>query len=174
MKVKSAPPKKEVINRSRRFKEFNRENKTATKTLNKFKIVPRIGTCDAGVSSSKFRSSCLPFIIKQTTLPVFVAPLESNYGWLEFFPWSHGIRDNESQLYFTAGCNQTSRLDKYILYNYGHIIKLNKQHNKTMIWSGADLTGADLNWGQFCLGPIWPASHISQGFQYFSSEPVLH
>jgi hypothetical protein len=29
----------------------------------------------------------------------FVAPLESNYGWLEFFPWSHRIRDNESQLY---------------------------------------------------------------------------
>ena len=130
------PKKKEVVNRSTRFKEFNRENKTATKTLNKFKIVPRIGTCDAGVSFSKFRSSCLPFVIKQTTLPVFVAPLESNYGWLKFFPWPHGIRDNESQLYFTAGCNQTSRLDKYILYNYGHIIKLNKQHNKTMIWLG--------------------------------------
>ena len=35
-----------------------------------FKIVQRIGTCDAGFSSSKFRSSCLPFIVKQTTLPV--------------------------------------------------------------------------------------------------------
>ena len=32
----------EVISRSIRFKEFNRENKTATKTSNKFKIVPRI------------------------------------------------------------------------------------------------------------------------------------
>jgi hypothetical protein len=31
-----------------------------------FKIVPRIGTCDAGFSSSKFRSSCLPFVVKQT------------------------------------------------------------------------------------------------------------
>ena len=37
----------------------------------KKKIVPRIGTCDAGFSSSKFRSSCLPFVVKQTTLPVF-------------------------------------------------------------------------------------------------------
>ena len=45
--------------------------KTATKTSNMFKIVPRIGTCDAGFSSSKFRSSCLPFVVKQTTLPVF-------------------------------------------------------------------------------------------------------
>jgi hypothetical protein len=26
--------------------------------------------CDAGFSSSKFRSSCLPFVVKQTTLPV--------------------------------------------------------------------------------------------------------
>jgi hypothetical protein len=25
----------------------------------------------AGISSSKFRSSCLPFVVKQTTLPVF-------------------------------------------------------------------------------------------------------
>ena len=61
----------EVISRSKRFKEFNREKKTATKTSNMFKIVLRIGTCDAGFSSSKFRSSCLPFVIKQTTLPVF-------------------------------------------------------------------------------------------------------
>ena len=44
----------EVISRSTRFKEFNREKKTATKTSNMFKIVPRIGTCDAGFSSSKF------------------------------------------------------------------------------------------------------------------------
>ena len=36
-----------------------------------FKTVPRIGTCDAGFSSSKFRSSCLPFVVKQTTLLVF-------------------------------------------------------------------------------------------------------
>ena len=61
----------EVISRSKRFKEFNREKKTATKTSNMFKIVPRIGTCDAGFSSSKFHSSCLPFVVKQTTLPVF-------------------------------------------------------------------------------------------------------
>jgi hypothetical protein len=61
----------EVISRSTRFKEFNREKKTATKTLIMFKIVPRIGTYDAGFSSSKFRSSCLPFVVKQTTLPVF-------------------------------------------------------------------------------------------------------
>jgi hypothetical protein len=40
----------EVISRSTRFKEFNRE-KTATKTSNKFKIVSRIVTCDAGFSS---------------------------------------------------------------------------------------------------------------------------
>jgi hypothetical protein len=59
-----------VISRSIRFKEFNRK-KTATKTSNKFKIVPRIETCDAGFSSSKFCSSCLPFVVKQTTLPVF-------------------------------------------------------------------------------------------------------
>ena len=56
----------EVISRFTRFKEFNREKKTS----NMFKIVPRIGTCDAGLSSSKFRSSCLPFVVKQTTLPV--------------------------------------------------------------------------------------------------------
>jgi hypothetical protein len=61
----------EVISRSTRFKEFNREKKTATKTSNMFKIVPRIGICDAGFSSSKFRLSCLPFVIRQTTLPVF-------------------------------------------------------------------------------------------------------
>jgi hypothetical protein len=36
-----------------RFKEFNGEKKTATKTSNMFKIVLRIGTCDAGFSSSK-------------------------------------------------------------------------------------------------------------------------
>ena len=56
-----------------RFKKFNGEKKTATKTSNMFKIAPRIGTCDAGFSSSnffKFRSSCLPFVVKQTTLPV--------------------------------------------------------------------------------------------------------
>ena len=48
------------------------EKKIATKTSNyMFKIVSRIGTCDAGFSSSKFRSSCLPFVVKQTTLPVF-------------------------------------------------------------------------------------------------------
>ena len=34
------------------------------------------------------------------TSGIFIAPLESNYGWLEFFPWSHRIRDNESQLYY--------------------------------------------------------------------------
>jgi hypothetical protein len=51
----------EVISRFIRFKEFNRENKTATKTSNKFKIVPRIVRCDAGFSSSKFRLSFLPF-----------------------------------------------------------------------------------------------------------------
>ena len=56
----------EVISRFTRFKTFNGEKKTS----NMFKIVPRIGTCDAGFSSSKFHSSCLPFVIKQTTLPV--------------------------------------------------------------------------------------------------------
>jgi hypothetical protein len=60
----------EVISRFTRFKEFNGEKKTATKTLNMFKIVPRIGTCDDGFSSSKFHSSCLPFVVKQATLPV--------------------------------------------------------------------------------------------------------
>jgi hypothetical protein len=45
-----------------RDKEFNGEKKTATKTSNMFKIVPRLGTCNAGFSSSKFRSSCLPFV----------------------------------------------------------------------------------------------------------------
>jgi hypothetical protein len=60
----------EVISCFTRFKEFNGEKKTATKTSNMFKIVPRISTCDAGFSSSKFRSSCLPFVVKQTTLPV--------------------------------------------------------------------------------------------------------
>jgi hypothetical protein len=70
----------EAISRSTRFKEFNREKKTAIKTSNMFKIVPRIGTCDAGFSSSKFRSSCLPFIVNHTkTSGIFVAPLESNY-----------------------------------------------------------------------------------------------
>jgi hypothetical protein len=61
----------EVISRSTTFKEFNREKITATKTSNMFKIVLRIGTCDAGFSSSKLRSSCFPFVVKQTTLPVF-------------------------------------------------------------------------------------------------------
>ena len=58
----------EVI--SPKFKEFNTEKKTATKTSNKFKIVQRIVTCNVGFSSSKFRSNCLPLVIKQTTLPV--------------------------------------------------------------------------------------------------------
>jgi hypothetical protein len=35
------------------------------------------------------------------TSGILIAPLESNYGWLECFPWSHRIRDNESRLYFT-------------------------------------------------------------------------
>ena len=52
-------------------KNLTERKKTATKTSNMFKIVPRIGTCDAGFSSSKFRSSCLPFVVKQTTLSVF-------------------------------------------------------------------------------------------------------
>ena len=52
-------------------KNLTERKKTATKTSNMFKIVPRIETCDAGFSSSKFRSSCLPFVVKQTTLPVF-------------------------------------------------------------------------------------------------------
>jgi hypothetical protein len=59
-----------VINHFTRFKEFNRK-KNSNKTSNKFYIVPRIKTCDAGFSSSKFCSSCLPFFVKQTTLPVF-------------------------------------------------------------------------------------------------------
>jgi hypothetical protein len=42
----------EVISRFTRFKEFNGEKKTATKTSNMFKIVSRIGTCDAGFSYS--------------------------------------------------------------------------------------------------------------------------
>jgi hypothetical protein len=37
----------EVISRFTRFEEFNGEKKTATKTSNMFKIVPRIGTSDA-------------------------------------------------------------------------------------------------------------------------------
>jgi hypothetical protein len=37
----------EVISRFTRFKEFNGEKKTPTKTSNMFKIVQRIGTCDA-------------------------------------------------------------------------------------------------------------------------------
>ena len=61
----------EVTSCSTRFKEFNREKKTATKTSNMFRIVPKIGTCDAGFRSLKFRSGCLPFVVKQTTLPVF-------------------------------------------------------------------------------------------------------
>ena len=62
----------EVISHSTRFKEFNREKKTVTKTSNMFEIVPRIGTCDAGFSSSKFPDvSPVPFIVKQTTLTVF-------------------------------------------------------------------------------------------------------
>jgi hypothetical protein len=52
----------EVISRSTRFKEFNREKKTATKTSNMFKIVPRIGTCDAGFSSSKFMNMFICFV----------------------------------------------------------------------------------------------------------------
>ena len=59
----------EAISRFTRFKEFNREKKQQQKHR-MFKIVPRIGTCDAGFNSSKFRSSCLPFVAKQTTLPV--------------------------------------------------------------------------------------------------------
>jgi hypothetical protein len=49
----------EVISRFTRFKEFNGEKKTATKTSNMFKIVPRIGTCDAGFSS--LLPSLVPF-----------------------------------------------------------------------------------------------------------------
>jgi hypothetical protein len=44
-------------------------NSICTSNINSFKIVLRIGTCDAGYSSSKFHSSCLPFVVKQTTLP---------------------------------------------------------------------------------------------------------
>ena len=65
-----------------------------------FKIVSRIGTCDAGFSSSKFRSSCLPFVVKQSTFPVFSQLLlnqttvDSNFvhGPIEF--------EITSQLYF--------------------------------------------------------------------------
>jgi hypothetical protein len=60
---------KHIHTHKKRYLEVDREKKTATKTLNMIKIVPRIGTCDAGFSSSKFRSSCLPFIVEQTTLP---------------------------------------------------------------------------------------------------------
>jgi hypothetical protein len=47
------------------------KNLTEKKTSNMFKIVPRIGTCDNGFSSSNFPSSCLPFVVKQTTLQPF-------------------------------------------------------------------------------------------------------
>ena len=53
----------EVISRSTRFKEFNREKKTATKTSNMFKIVQRIGTCDTGFSSS----NCLNLVKRLIT-----------------------------------------------------------------------------------------------------------
>jgi hypothetical protein len=46
-----------VISRFTRFKEFNGEKKTATKTSNMFKIVPRIGTCDAVGPWKKFEST---------------------------------------------------------------------------------------------------------------------
>jgi hypothetical protein len=53
-------------------KNLTEKKKTAAKTSNKFKIVPRIMTCDAGFSSSKFPDdSPVPFIVKQTTPPVF-------------------------------------------------------------------------------------------------------
>jgi hypothetical protein len=45
-----------------RFKQFNGEKKTATKTSNMFKIVPRLGTCDAGFSSSKLACSVSVFV----------------------------------------------------------------------------------------------------------------
>jgi hypothetical protein len=116
----------EVISRFTRFKEFNGEKKTATKTSNMFKIVPRIGTCDAGFSSSKFRSSCLPFVdltnvnnmafyisgpkLLFETTEISTHPnstqQESNYIYLYTTKFGTSIkirvnrvRDNESQLY---------------------------------------------------------------------------
>jgi hypothetical protein len=49
----------EVISHFTRFKEFNGEKKTATKTSNMFIIVPRIGTCDAGFSPTKGTKSII-------------------------------------------------------------------------------------------------------------------
>jgi hypothetical protein len=60
----------EVISRSTRFKEFNREKKTATKTSNMFKIVPRIGTCD-----EPCLSQCLSrkyyFVVVQLAIEIY-------------------------------------------------------------------------------------------------------
>jgi Uri superfamily endonuclease len=44
----------EVISCFTRFKEFNGEKNTATKTSNMFKIVPRIGTCDGHQQCKQF------------------------------------------------------------------------------------------------------------------------
>jgi hypothetical protein len=52
----------EVISCFTRFKEFNGEKNTATKTSNMFKIVPRIGTCDAEpINSTTVDSRYLEF-----------------------------------------------------------------------------------------------------------------
>jgi len=83
---------KTKISRSYQSKNLTERKKPATKTSNKFKMVLRIVTCDAGFSSSKFHSSCLPFVVKQTTLPIFSllllsrATVDSNFfhGPIEF------------------------------------------------------------------------------------------
>ena len=91
-----------------------------------FKIVPRIGTCDAGFSSSKFRSSCLPFVVKQTTLPVFSylllsrTTVDSNFfhGPIEF--------EITSQLYIMHFCHVY--IVKIYFYNCKHFFKYHKNN----------------------------------------------
>ena len=69
----------EVISRFTRFKEFNGEKNTATKTSNMFKIVPRIGM--------------LVLALQNFARVVSLSLLNKLHS---------RIRDNKSQLYITA------------------------------------------------------------------------
>jgi hypothetical protein len=80
----------EVISRFTRFKEFNGEKKTATKTSNMFKIVPRIGTCDAGKTFINVKL-LVPFHCRKNTKENTV---DSRY--LEFDGTMEKIRVNRS------------------------------------------------------------------------------
>ena len=88
-----------VISHSTRFKEINRKKQQQKHRIS-FKSFRESRHAMLVLALQNFARVVSLSSLNKLHIRYFIAPLESNYGWLEFFPWSHRIWDNESQLYF--------------------------------------------------------------------------